>query len=211
MKPILNPSSRRALLLLPALLALIIGSSCALTEEHINVGYVPASAVTAISGAQHAFVRVEVDDERRTKSHIGHKINGYGMEMAEIIADNDLSQTVKSAVESELRDRGFSLGSDGSAVAITLGKFENRFEIGFFSGTAVGEMSMSVTVKRPDGAIAYTRNIHAEGINSGVQLASGENSRIALEAALKNAVDQLFQDSSFVQSLLPQAEAPLKS
>jgi uncharacterized lipoprotein YajG len=211
MKPNLNRSSRRGLLLLPALLSLIIGSSCALTEEHINVGYVPESTVTTISGAQRAVVRVEVDDERGTKSHVGHKINGYGMEMAEIVADNDLPQTIKSAVESELRDRGFSLGSDGSLVAITLGKFENRFEMGFFSGTAIGEISMSVTVKRSGGAIAYTRNIHAEGVNSGVQLATGENTRIALEAALKNAVDQLFQDSSFVQSLLPQVEAPRKS
>jgi len=133
------------------------------------------------------------------------------MEMAEIIADNDIPQTVKRAVESELRDRGFSLGSEGSVVAITLDKFENRFELGLFSGTAVGEISIAVTIKRANGTVACTRNIHAEGVNSGVQLASGENTRIALEAALKNAVDELFQDSNFVQSLLPQAETALKS
>jgi hypothetical protein len=94
---------------------------------------------------------------------------------------------------------------------MTLGKFENRFELGLFSGTAVSEISMSVTVRRANGTVAYTRNIHAEGVNSGMQLASGENSRIALEAALKNAVTQLFQDPSFVGSLLPEAETPLKS
>jgi hypothetical protein len=92
MKPVPDRSPCRVLLILPALLSLVIGSSCALTQEHINVGYVPESGITTISDAQHAVVRVEVNDQRQTKSHVGHKINGYGMEMAEIIADNDIPQ-----------------------------------------------------------------------------------------------------------------------
>jgi uncharacterized lipoprotein YajG len=124
------------------------------------------------------------------------------MEMAEIIADNDVAQTVKSAVESELTDRGFTIGSDGSVIDIVLGKFENRFELGLFSGTAVSEISMQVSVKRPNGTIAYTKNIHAEGVNSGVQLATGHNAQIALEAGLKNALTELFNDNAFLNSLL---------
>ena len=92
----------------PALIFLLFGS-CALTQEHINLEYVPQAGVTKISQAQGDIVRVEVDDQRTSKTHVGHKVNGYGMEMAEIIADNDIPQMVKGAVESELTDRGFTL------------------------------------------------------------------------------------------------------
>jgi uncharacterized lipoprotein YajG len=204
MKGIRNRSSRPAPISSLASLILLLLSSCALTQEHINVDYVPETGVAKIPQAEHSVVGVEVSDQRSTKSHIGHKINGYGMEMAEIIADNDIPQTVKRAVESELTDRGFRLGSDGSVVDIVLGKFENRFELGFFSGSAVSDISMLVTVKRPNGTVLYTKSIHTEGVNSGVQLASGENAQIALDAGLKDAIEKLFDDSQFLNSLLPQ-------
>ena len=201
MKPIRNPSLRSRLRSsLPALIFLLFGS-CALTEDHINVGYVPQSGIAKLSQAEGTVVRVEVDDQRASKSHVGHKVNGYGMDMAQIIADNDISQVVKGAVQSELTDRGFTLGSDGTLINVVLGKFENHFELGAFSGTAVSEVSMLVTVKRPDGQIAYTKSIHAEGVNSGLQLASGENAKDALEAGLRDAVKKLFDDQNFLNSL----------
>jgi uncharacterized lipoprotein len=206
-----NRSSLRATLSSTAVLIFLLFSSCALTQEHINVVYAPQAGVTKITQAESAIVGVIVDDQRTTKSHVGHKINGYGMEMAEIIADNDVAKTVKSAVESELTDRGFTIGSDGSVVNIVLGKFENRFEIGFFSGTAISEVSMLVTIKRPDRTVVYTKSIHAEGVNGGIQLATGNNAKIALEAGLKNAITQLFADNNFLSSLFSGAEVRTQS
>jgi uncharacterized lipoprotein YajG len=211
MKQLRNRSPRSIpLSSLPVLIFLLLGS-CALTQEHINVEYIPQAGVTKISQAERAVVRVEVDDQRSSKSHVGHKVNGYGMEMAEIIADNDIPQMVKSAVETELTDRGFTLGSDGSVINILLGKFENRFELGFFSGTATSDVSMLITVKRPDGAVVYTKSIHTEGVNSGVQIAGGENAKIALEAGLKEAITKLFDDNAFLNSFFSGANSRAQS
>ncbi len=60
---------------------------------------------------------------------------------------------------------------------------------------------MLVTVKRPDGSVVYTKSIHAEGVNSGMQIASGKNTKIALEAGLKDAITKLFDDNNFLNSL----------
>jgi uncharacterized lipoprotein len=182
-------------------LIFLLMSSCAVTQEHINVGYEPQTGVSRVLGAESTTVQVEVEDQRTTKNHVGHKSNPYGMEMAEIIADNDIPQTIKSAVESELTDRGFALGANGAVIVVQLIKFENVYKNEFWSFSAVGKVTLRVTVKRSDGTDAYTNAIYGQGVNSGVQISGGQNVRIALEAALKNAITTLFSDNDFLNAL----------
>lgn len=178
-------------------------SGCALTPGRVNISYTPVDSaeVTKLVEAEPVDAQVVVSDQRLSKDAVGHKSNGYGMEMAPITSDNDVPETLRSAIESELTRRGFTIGRNGTTVAVTLTKFENRFKNGFWSGTAAAEVVMSVVVKNRNGGIAYAKLIDTEGVNPGIRLASAENAQIALDRGLQQAVSELFADSTFLNSL----------
>jgi uncharacterized lipoprotein len=185
-----------------ALLAVLLMSGCALTKDYIAVSYVPQSNVSRIQGAEMVKVKVQVVDSRTARDRVSVKKNGYGMEMAPILATNDVAGVLKNAIEAELTTRGFSLAGNSVIVQADLSKFYSDFKVGFWSGSAVAELTMHVQVKHADGSIAFTRIVTAGGINPSLQIASGSNAKVALEAALKNAVAELFSDRGFIDSLL---------
>ena len=126
------------------------------------------------------------------------------MEMAPIIAIEDVAVTVRRAIEQELRTRGFQLGTDTALVQITadLTRFYNDHKTGFFAGDAVADINMSVTVKSKKGDLLYTRQIISQGIEPNTQLMSGENARLALNRALENGMKSLFEDQKFLSALM---------
>jgi len=191
--------------MMTTILFAFLTTGCALTQGHVNINYQPRShdALEPVASAETPPVQVAVVDQRVSKDNVGHKSNGYGMEMAPITADNDVNEALRSAIASELQARGFKVGDAGPNVTATLSKFENRFINGFWSGTAQGELVMNVVVTRPDKTLAYTKLIDAEGINKGIQIASAANAQIALNQALQEAVSQLFDDEGFLMALKP--------
>ncbi len=68
-------------------------SGCALTTDKIELEYVPGSCST-LEGAEAIKVKAEVVDLRSVKDKVSHKKNGYGMEMAPIVAVNDVSELI---------------------------------------------------------------------------------------------------------------------
>ena len=104
---------------------------------------------------------VVVTDKRPTQV-VGQKINGYGMKTAEIVSNTDVPGTLKGAFETELNSRGFTEGAGGNLVLVSLSNFENQFTLGFFSGDATATIGMQVTVKRPDGSVAYDKYVTAQ-------------------------------------------------
>lgn len=179
-------------------------SGCALTTEQVELNYAQQAGVSRIAGAEAVAVNVQVADQRLDKSKVSSKKNGYGMEMAPITAAEDVAVTVRKAIEKELQARGFQLGSDAARVRIAadLTRFYNDHKIGFFAGDAVADLNMSVTVKSSSGALLFSKQIVAQGMEKNTQLASGKNARIALERALENGVKALFEDRTFVSALL---------
>ena len=149
-------------------------------------------------------MNVLVSDQRQDKSKVSSKKNGFGMEMAPIIAIEDVAVTVRRAIEQELRTRGFQLGTDTALVQITadLTRFYNDHKTGFFAGDAVADINMSVTVKSKKGDLLYTRQIISQGIEPNTQLMSGENARLALNRALGNGMKSLFEDQKFLSALM---------
>src|SRR5207247_6373127 len=132
---------------------------------------------------------------------VGSKKNCYGQEMAAIIAKEDVMDTVKQAVETELSHRGFKLSSGDTLLLIQVVKFLNDFKPGMWSGDAVAEVTMEVQIKKADGNIAYSKVVSGEGKNPNIQMASGKNAKIALDAALYSAVERLFGDPAFIDTL----------
>ena len=56
---------------------------------------------------------MQVNDQRQDKSNkVSSKKNGYGMEMAPILANEDVTVTIRRAIEQELQSRGFSIGNE---------------------------------------------------------------------------------------------------
>lgn len=179
-------------------------SGCALTTDRIELQYNQQQGVAQIPGANNVSVNVQVADQRQDKSKVSSKKNGFGMEMAPILAIEDVAVTVRRAIEQELRARGFQLGSDAALVQIAadLTRFYNDHKTGFFAGDAVADLNMSVTVKSKKGDLLYTRQVIAQGIEPNTQLMSGENARLALNRALENGMKSLFEDQAFLAALV---------
>ena len=193
-----------SLFLVAASAALMTG--CALTKDSVTLAYVPQANVAKIVGADTVSVRVDVTDVRTVKNKVSAKKNGYGMEMAAIIAKEDVAETLKKAVEVELANRGFRLSGGGIAVAAELSKFYSDFKVGFWSGSAVAEVTMNVQVKKADGSIGFSKLVTGNGGKENLQLATGSNAKVALDAALRDAVSKLFSDAKFLDTLVKAAK-----
>ena len=199
------------ILTLISLLALVALSGCALTTETIELQYNQQQGVSQIPGADNVSVSVQVVDQRPDKSKVSCKKNAYGVEMAPILATEDVTVTVRRAIEQELRARGFQLGSDAALVRISadLTRFYNDHKTGFFAGDAVADLNMSVMVKSRKGDLLFSRQIVAQGIEPYTQLMTGENAKLALDRALANGMKVLFEDQAFLSVLMsPAASHP---
>src|ERR1700693_6005316 len=138
--------------------SLISLSGCAFTTGHVDLAYQPTTQATKLAAPDSPRVSVVVTDKRPTPV-VGEKINGFGMKTADIVWNTDVPGTLKSAFETELNSRGFTEGPGGNVVSVILSNFENQFTLGFFSGDATATIGMQVTVKRPDGSVAYDKYV----------------------------------------------------
>jgi uncharacterized lipoprotein len=182
-------------------------SGCALTTDRIDIGYGQKQGIVQMPGANKVSVAVQVADLRQDKGKVSSKKNGYGMEMAPIVATEDVAVTIRRAIEQELRARGFQLAAGTAVVqiAVDLTRFYNDYKTGFFAGDAVADLNMSVTVKSSKGELLYTRQVIVQGVEQNVQLATGDNARLALNRALENGMRTLFEDQAFLAALVPSA------
>ncbi|SDX37399.1 uncharacterized lipoprotein [Nitrosomonas oligotropha] len=88
------------------------------------------------------------------------------MEMAPILATEDATVTIQRAIEQELKARGFQLDADAAHIQIAgdLARFYSDHKMGFFSGDAIADLNMSVTVKSKKGDQLYSRQVVVQGI-----------------------------------------------
>src|SRR5699024_5425973 len=143
-------------------------SGCALTPAQINLHYQQQKNATRINGAGNVSVNVLVKDRRSDKTRVGSKVNGFGMKTAPITAGQDVTETIRKAIERELVARGFQVASpDDASVQITarLTQFHSDFHGGFFSRDAVAVLNMGVVVKSKSGDMLYQTQVFARGVN----------------------------------------------
>jgi uncharacterized lipoprotein YajG len=149
-------------------------------------------------------VSVQVSDQRQEKSNkVSSKKNGFGMETAPILANEDVTVTLRRAIEQELQSRGFSIGNEAFvSILADLTRFWNDHKTGFFSGDAVADLNMSILVKSKDGNLLYSRQILSQGVEPNTQLMTGNNARLALNRAIENGMKLLFEDHAFIAALI---------
>jgi len=167
---------------------------CALTKDKVDIAYVPITNAPKVSGA--GAVHVTASDQRPDKSRVSVKKNGYGMEMAAIESKRPVSEYIREAIESELKNRGFKIGG-GHRVDVVVTRFFNDFKVGFFAGDAKAELQMEVSVP----GTGFSKRIDTTGKEEGIQLASGHNAEVALEDALRKGIAQLFNDPAFLRAI----------
>lgn len=186
-----------------AALVLLVLSGCAFTTDRVDLQHTPQLTFSRVQGADNVTVNVIVTDLRQDKNKVSNKKNGFGMETAAITAARDVPVIIREAIEKELQQRGFRIGSDAQVhISADLTRFYNDFRTGVFSGDAAATLSMLVTVNSKEGKRLYLRQIDTEGIESGIQLMTGANAALALNKALKNGMDTLFSDNKFLSALL---------
>lgn len=189
---------------------LVIGAlhGCAFTTETIDVSYIPEAGVSRIEGADAISVAVDVTDSRPDKSKVSSKKNGYGMETAPILANEEVAATVRRALTQEINARGFQSGKSPADVKISarVNRLYNDHKLGFFSGDAVADFNMSVEVLGSQGKAVFSRTIASQGTEPNTQLATGGNAKLALDRALASGIKTLFDDPSFIAALSARRE-----
>ena len=192
---------RRRHWVLVLLLTIALGSGCGLSTERIQINYLPQETPARIEGAKGVSVRVEVSDLRSNKAEVSKKGDEYEI-LAPILAENDIAETLKQAIEDELNRRGFGREGTEVIVQVELSKFYNRFR----ASKSEAELFMHVQVRKSGEALLFSSIVRGEGIEPGVGLRSGANAKKALEAALRDAVQKLMADVRFTDALLAAAK-----
>lgn len=188
-----------------ALLCLVaLTPACALVEDYIDLRYAPSVAPAPVAGAQSVQVVIATRDERTSnRERVSVKKNGYGMEMASIVATNDVVAEVGRVVELTLQGMGFQTGAERNGrVTVELHKLWNDFRIGFWGATAAAELSANVTVRDTSGRILYSRMHSVEANVPNVMIASGDNARLSLSQAFDRLAQRLQSDGELAQALL---------
>lgn len=183
------------------MLALLCG--CALTVDKIDVPYQGKPNISIVDGADKFLVEITNEDKRTVyKDRCGAKKNGYGMEMAQIVCTNDISETFADAISSELENLGFKIGPGGKSVNVELVRFYNDFKMGFFAGDAVADGLINIKVYSSSKELLYSHSYEGGAIESNIQLATGSNARAALINAMSDIVAKVVQDKDLQVALL---------
>lgn len=185
-------------------LVAMLMSGCAFQTGYVTLDYQPTEGVHKIAGAELVQVQVNVTDKREVKDKVGRKINGYGIETANLVSKTEVNKLVKDALAIELANRGFILNPAADtevAIDVELNKFYNEFKLGFWSGKSIAETTLKVNIKNRHDHKAFLKIVVGKGLNPGVMAFTGKNAKISLELALKDAISQLVNDPEFIQSL----------
>lgn len=182
-------------------LCILFTTGCAFTKDYVGLQYVPNPHPTQVAGAEKAQVSVTTIDSRTIKDRVSSKKNGYGMEMAPIIATNDVPALFQQAFEIELENLGFKKGP-GAILVCDITRFYNDFKIGFWAGDAAADAMVNLQVKRSNGQVLFSKSFSVEGRKENIQLAGGKNAKVALEGALADIVRKSISDRDLINALL---------
>jgi uncharacterized lipoprotein YajG len=192
--------------------ALLVG--CSIEATKLPITYVPQQNVQAIAGADTVPVEVRVEDlEPDEYDSFWDRANPFSDKLVRFQV-KDAVDTVRGAAETELKARGFKIGSVGSLIVIQIERFAARKLIdGEFGFTATGRgyLSMRVEVQPQTGKVLFSKNVGAEGTPTDESAFSGKPATHVLGGSLTDALRGLFADPAFTAAILAtRQQAPAK-
>jgi uncharacterized lipoprotein YajG len=184
-----------------ALLVLVITAvgGCLMAPSSVPITYQPESNTTPVPGASSAHVHVVGEDQRANTATVGQ------YDQLSVVTSNNVGDTARDAVQSELRARGFVIdnGPASTEVRVQVVKLNGHFFSTLFYSSYTAELSMHVEVERPGKVIAYSQSFDAtETTHPAVFGSVSKDFGDALSGALKQGVEKLFDDPAFINALL---------
>jgi len=178
----------------------IILSGCATGSGYVTLSYLPQYNVTRIPGTELRRAQVIVIDQRAIRDRVSARKNMKGVEMAPIVATNDVAGVLTDAMEAELANRGYVVDAGGAVIEVRLQKLYTDFNVGFWSRRADTESLFNVRVLNVDGQELFQKNIREEWSKPGMTM-SAKRVNKALDAALREMVQSLFRDPVFLDAV----------
>jgi uncharacterized lipoprotein len=129
------------------------------------------------------------------------------MEMARIVATNDVVEVVRGGVERELKAQGYAIGPGGLTVTVELQNFYNNFRGGLVQGSAIADVAIALKVRSATGTLLYSQLYDATN-STDVMMASGTNAKESLEKALTLTTRKILEDRALQAALLAARPVP---
>lgn len=215
---VLDSQQISAHILIGIMAMLAVGSGCMATAQHPRIGlsYRPQSPVEREPEAESVQVNVMTKDMREDKDFVcaqsGHRDANRMVEVIE--SSTPPAELMGSAIEAELSHRGFGLDSKGIPVVAKVVTFL-CYRGGGPTVDATVEMDLFVyrAGRPPIGREFFHRYVKGQYVDQGRDFTAwnGENAKVALEAALADAMRQLFSTQRFIDALMnPAVQAPMR-
>jgi uncharacterized lipoprotein YajG len=184
-----------------ALLLLMITAvgGCLMAPLSVPITYQPASNVQPVPGASSVHVHVVGEDQRANTNSVGQ------YDQQNVVTSNNVGDTARDAVQSELRARGFVIdnGPASTEVRVQVVKLNGHFFSTLFYSSYTAELSMHVEVERPGKVIVYSQSFDTtETTHPAVFGSVSKDFGDALSGALEQGVAKLFDDPAFMAALL---------
>jgi uncharacterized lipoprotein YajG len=192
----LPPHSARIFVLLVLITSI---GGCLVNPMSVPITYQPESNPTTAPGASSVHVHVVGQDQRANTNSVGQ------YDQQNVVTSNNVGDTARDAVQSELRARGFVIdnGPSSTEVRIRVEKLNGHFFSSLFYSSYTAELSMHVEVERPGKVIAYSQSFDATDTTHPAVFGSvSKDFGDALSGALEQGVAKLFDDPVFMHALI---------
>ena len=184
-----------------ALMLLMITAvgGCLMSPMSVPITYQPESNVTPVPGASSVRVRVVGEDQRANTNSVGQ------YDQQSVVTSNNVGDTARDAVQSELRARGFVIdnGPATAEVRVQVLRLNGHFISSLFYSSYTAELEMHVEVVRPGKVIAYSQSFDETATTHPAVFGSvSRDFGDALSGALEQGVAKLFDDPAFMNALV---------
>ena len=172
---------------------------CLMAPLSVPITYQPETNVTPVPGASSVHVHVVSEDQRANTTTVGQ------YDQQSVTTSNNVGDTARDAVQSELRARGFVIdnGPASTEVRLQVEKLSGHFLSSLFYSSYTAELIMHVEVERPGKVIAYSQSFDVtETTHPAVFGSVSKDFGDALSGALEQAVAKLFNDPAFIHALI---------
>ena len=196
----------------------MVCTGCLATADQrlISLTYRAQAPVERVLGAESIKVNVKANDMRESKNWICAQTgNGYTTARQAVGIIESVTPPaglVSRAIKAELSHRGFDIDYRGIPVVANVAMFSCYRGGGPAIDATVGiDLFVYRAGRPPIGREFFYRYVKGEYLDQGhlIRAWNGENAKVALEAALEDAMKQLFSDRRFVNALLnPLLQAP---
>jgi uncharacterized lipoprotein YajG len=181
------------------LLMITAVGGCLMAPLSVPITYQPESNVAPVPGASSVHVHVVGEDQRANTTNVGQ------YDQQSVVTSNNVADTARDAVQSELRARGFVIdnGPASTEVRVRVEKLNGHFFSSLFYSSYTAELSMHVEVVRPGKVTAYSQSFdETDTTHPAVFGSVSKDFADALSGALEQGVAKLFDDPAFMHALI---------